>query len=626
MAYEFDDSGQVKVWWDPTDANSATMASIVLQTLRDNHIWESYRTLLGRPTVPVPKEDSLGGDGALDWLIVPGDFIPVTIPLVEASGVPCPCRITFAAPANPDVEQARKAVAHELFHAFQFAFTGNWADDGYWLYESTAEWAAHYILPNAPIGPAEERFFDTPDLKLTDPAPRAGDVNPRLRFYGSWPLWYYWTGASSSGLDVIRKVFVRFGNQEPVLSALAHEHLVGEVGIEVPPTVPEAVVPLWHMAHLYLWQWNNPDIGTLSRDIPQFRSLLPRVERYFAYMEPDHAKNNYQLHLPGEGKIIPPLSAVFYQININDATARTITFYNGFNYKLEQVTDEDGNVFYQASDAADNFPWIHVAVFGLRGPLDRWSIPAECALFENHSEISFCRDRPTSRYTRIGVLVTNASIDKEFTYSGLPSVFRFTNIGCFRWTGNMTSTYQLAGEAKVTLSATCDIENPGATAQDGTTIDDSQDPWMDGGNILFTKGTMCASAEVAALPGARCTYEGKASGAVSAQETSMIIINYGILKGKGARRVSCHVVADPPPLPWSYKVTCPPPPPTPPDPPGPPVVSWEEFRDSVFDTDHFGSEQCATPVTVDQNGTAFSWRVADAEEESKGDFEVVSSS
>jgi hypothetical protein len=89
---------------------------------------------------------------------------------------------------------ATEIVAHELFHAIQYAADafGNSDDAGaqYWLWESTASWAGHVVSPSGMVAPFQAAsYWVTPYLPLSTYAD-PGSPGP-ARGYGAWCFWFY---------------------------------------------------------------------------------------------------------------------------------------------------------------------------------------------------------------------------------------------------------------------------------------------------------------------------------------------------------------------------------------------------------------------------------------------------
>ncbi len=136
----------IKVW----SPYSWRKARIALADIEGTAMFYSFSNLLGREPLsdgnePPPHN---GGDGLLDIYLVPPDKAE------REEGVQGYCVNTQSGTTSPAwimVDYAltgrdlEATLAHELFHAFQFAFD-QWEEE--WWTEGTAVWAEDYAIPN----------------------------------------------------------------------------------------------------------------------------------------------------------------------------------------------------------------------------------------------------------------------------------------------------------------------------------------------------------------------------------------------------------------------------------------------------------------------------------------------
>ncbi len=202
--------GKVRIWWWKNNPNDQALASTLASTV--NAAWPVYQKLMVRTPLSDAKEKLCyhGPDGALDIYLL--DSIPratgLTIPswLTRWSEAECDASPAFIVMENRSGTFTRPfTVAHELFHAFQFAFThkgGCFTDT--WFDEGSANWAAHTILPQDD----GEHFFKD---GLEDPRDAIDG-----RDYESWPfmLWM----EKTLGAQTIRKTYEQFEKQPGMLA------------------------------------------------------------------------------------------------------------------------------------------------------------------------------------------------------------------------------------------------------------------------------------------------------------------------------------------------------------------------------------------------------------------------
>ncbi len=177
--------GKVRINWDPEQpqdgAHAGEWAAAVTTA------YARYKQMMGVEPISDAgvKKCYHGVDGALDIYI--DDSIrradAYTIPAGMMSKVTPECdgfaSFIVARPTSLHFTM-RFVLAHEVFHAFQNVFPERaGCDDGKWLAEASANWAAHAVFP----ADDSEHFFKR---VLEDPA-----MAPDERDYDAWPfiLW-----------------------------------------------------------------------------------------------------------------------------------------------------------------------------------------------------------------------------------------------------------------------------------------------------------------------------------------------------------------------------------------------------------------------------------------------------
>ncbi len=154
--------GKVRAWWWQDDRVGHQVALSVQRWV--NLAYPKFKALMGRE--PISDDGVLcfhGPDGALDIYLVKyisnkkGGFLDTTRALTNPYPPWCsgtPVFITAQAYGGPpyfslEILATKFTIVHELFHAFQFAFTyqGN-CDDYLWFDEGAANWGANYVFPD----------------------------------------------------------------------------------------------------------------------------------------------------------------------------------------------------------------------------------------------------------------------------------------------------------------------------------------------------------------------------------------------------------------------------------------------------------------------------------------------
>ena len=156
-------SNDIVVW---SGAEDRPFAQLACELIRDYSMYEKFERLLNRS----PSEDAalcqtiggdsdaveecvedMGGDRSLDIYVVPGSYVypgvsrwaGLCVPEFEVS----PRKATAYILVKPatDITVFASTIAHEIFHAFQFAI--DFREDPWWM-EATANWAQEYLESN----------------------------------------------------------------------------------------------------------------------------------------------------------------------------------------------------------------------------------------------------------------------------------------------------------------------------------------------------------------------------------------------------------------------------------------------------------------------------------------------
>lgn len=202
-------------WWREHGANRAAAAGLVKAA--DKTIWPAFTKLMGRQPPADSGRPCDGGDGHYDIYLLPKSVIPKTSRF-RAVTLPYPPRCS-AAPSFTEFNThgggdppTRFELAHELFHAFQFAFTlkNDCAQikEHRWFDEASAVWASTWLYPHE-----EGRHERVPDRAIEnthcsldhfdyDAFPFALDLQRRL------------------GLQTIPKIYRAYGSISTTLATI----------------------------------------------------------------------------------------------------------------------------------------------------------------------------------------------------------------------------------------------------------------------------------------------------------------------------------------------------------------------------------------------------------------------
>jgi hypothetical protein len=186
-------------WPKDKPERAAWAADLAAET--DAVIWPKLTRLMGRTPPP---------DAQMDCHTAPTDGLDVFLvdDLPDASGSTraYACLLNKPNPSFIRIDTADKhTLAHEIFHALQFAFpdqTDCVRPD--WLEEGTAEWAVEFVYPKA-LGDVNADWLTSYPTAL------------RTRSYDAWPFWY--SVAKHAGAERIRDVYQLLADKGRITAA-----------------------------------------------------------------------------------------------------------------------------------------------------------------------------------------------------------------------------------------------------------------------------------------------------------------------------------------------------------------------------------------------------------------------
>jgi hypothetical protein len=442
--------GTVRIWWQARYPEDEAKARNYARVVDD--MWLKFAALMRRQ--PLSDEGAQrtcrGGDNRLDISLIDLGHNGVTWPY------------TFDPVATPAYIVLKRSagimtLAHELMHAFQFAYdvAGTYNEYNWWR-EATAAWAEHYIDP---AFNSEQRFapyfLGAPELPLEHYSLEEGQ-HGYAHQYGAYllPLFQQLRGQP----DLARTSWEQFEHFTDSLAAL-NSLLPGGFGK----------------------QW--PEFAL--RNVNQ-----PPVDDYFkADKLPDYAKLklNQPVTLQGAPSVaytldgnVGHLAAHYYRFTFTDAAVRSVIFENPFADGL--------------------FPTAKVQALYRIEP-DQWATED----WTDKPYATFCRDVRADRVKELYIVISNSEW-RDRNHKLQPATaprLQATNVGCRGWAVDAEFTYTLEGPTfkqtnTITTKAIMERNVPqgarGPTEQYIVTSGTAN--WTSSGNIGPCTGTGSGSYDV----------------------------------------------------------------------------------------------------------------------------------
>ena len=160
--------GHVRVWWHSANQARFAARARAMVAEADDTIWRQLWPVFGRDPVTDEHENCFhGGDGKLDIYLVnrtngttKGETIPYPGPCSQAA----PYIVFYAGAGLP----TRWELAHELTHAFQFAFPLSSCGSFAHFDEAVATWGGQYVYPHDDREHEFTWFTKEPSTPLAD--------------------------------------------------------------------------------------------------------------------------------------------------------------------------------------------------------------------------------------------------------------------------------------------------------------------------------------------------------------------------------------------------------------------------------------------------------------------------
>ncbi|MGN6186720.1 MAG: DUF6055 domain-containing protein [Thermoanaerobaculia bacterium] len=402
-------NGKVKVWYLSSNALDKLKAEGFAAEI-DNVIWPKLTALLGREALPDEGNGwlgaALGGDSRLDIALVEIDRSITVGRYSEGCNGAAWSYIQF----NKD--KPREELAHELMHAFQYAFnvkmrggdcTGE--REYRWLMESTAEWVKDYIYPTS-SSPHNEHwaakpFLSEPELSLNE--------RRDPHWYGAY-LFPFFLARLKGQQDIVGRIWA---NTESLPSLAAIEQALQPLG---------GFEKVW--PQFVLHNWNGEPVDDYKKIDQLTDRPKERGDTLLSGSEVDkYATLNVEL---------PHLSASYKHFVLNDKV-NSVAFLNGLTYKISTEPRTLLNVF----DLGDQYKWDEIPAEQKRGASvqailkrnGKWEEPQD---WTNVPYKAFCLQNPEERIEEIVLIFANGNHDESSVLktAGQPPLLIVTDMGC----------------------------------------------------------------------------------------------------------------------------------------------------------------------------------------------------
>ncbi len=411
-------TANVRVFFEakfPGDAARAEAIASEVETV----IWPKLVALFGRS--PLPDAGTLdpfksGGDGRVDI------YLLGAVNRAETPSYNHACKKTPAYVRAPrDVSFA--IVAHELFHAFQWAFDVEvgcfYPGDYAWWAEATATWAQHYVYPE---GNSEQALLGWVLNNPTQPLDLKNDGHE----YGAYLFAFYL--AQKLGNAIIANTWTA---AEEVGSLQAIDKAINDAG---EPGGFNKYFKEWVADNLN--RFHDNFLGDyfawdgIDRGVEVKRSVLPVIG------DGSGARDWKTL---GRSAGIPRLSATYTNWYINDPSAQLVEFFNGWTYRVDRVLDQQTGVVTFNTTALPDPTGLGVQVALKIGGV--WQVRDWTAV----ASATFCRSKPGENVEEFILIHSNARPDAQpVNFSGYGPALKLSK-SCGAAITNFAGYWRAAG-------------------------------------------------------------------------------------------------------------------------------------------------------------------------------------
>ncbi len=393
-------SGHVRVWYS---VSSDAGVAAAFANFTDDIVWPLLANLM-TPHVPIP-DAAVSCNGGSDRL----DIYLADVPRSFALTLTSSCSHTACFICLNRAEKPATLV-HELFHAFQYSYqlAGCIKDAAYdWWTEGGAEWAQDYVMPsdNSEHGAAHD-YLDHPEQSL--------DVSADPRVYGTYLLPFF-LFRKSGDASFVRKAWEDCAGVSAVYALDA--------------IIPGGFEAVWPDFAVHCWNEKPAD------DYFKWDKVTDSPPQRFQEVKVSAGSGEKEYTISMD---LPGLSATYANYSFTDPSVRSVAFWNGASFDLEeQQVDVIGPFWDPKTASADARKGVKVqAIVEIEGHdphVEDWT---------EKPYVTYCRDATEERLRRLVIVISNSDFSDQGRRArpqGRVPRLSASNFGCWRWSG--TSTY-----------------------------------------------------------------------------------------------------------------------------------------------------------------------------------------
>jgi len=430
--WAYHDGTHVRVWYLKSHAATDAAVAVDLASAAAADVWPKFATTMGR----VPKPDGGEGGNALLDVVLSDGLGAGKHGLTLATGV-------FACKDSPaytlinrtisDPAKRRSILAHELFHAVQFAVPSQQCLASMkWLGEGTATWFEDVVYQ----GVNREHVAAAYYLNRTHVA-LDNDLGVAGKNYGAYLFFLYLTRIRGVSPSVVGQIWNATASADAVH---ALDTALRTAGAELDLSWPDFAAYAWNREAPFDFlaaQDSLADAATVEG--PRSGSL-------------GGPSASWELIPKGEPPL-PRLSIRYFHYDFPDATVSSLGFFNGLTRSLETHLAEDYGDAYssRALTGPDTAQGGHVtALVKINGTWKQ----------EDWTSLAYrlyCRDLKAERVESLVVILSNSSIEEissVWPKGDHPPLLFASNIGCAAWQGSANLTLKWGDAVVETMTVT----------------------------------------------------------------------------------------------------------------------------------------------------------------------------
>lgn len=443
-AYAATVNDKVKVWYYADDAQAEAKAKDFVFEI-DQRIWPKLQGLLGREPLPDDGDgfwlgSHMGGDSRLDIALVDIGRSVTTGVYNDKCGSAAWAYIQF------NKNKPREELAHEIMHAFQYAFNvkvrgGDCTHEQEyrWLMESTAEWVKDFVYPGSTSAynehPFAPHYLNDPEMPL--------NYRQDPHWYGAYLFPFFL--ARMKGQEAL--IGQMWRNTESMPSLIAVEQALQPLG-GFEKVWPEFVVQ----------NWNDAPVD----DYRKIDQLQHRARATGDTLPVNGAVDTYATL----GTDLHHLTATYKHFKFSDSV-NSFAFLNGFTFKVST----EPRTFLGVFDLGEQYKWEPVPEAQRKGASVQAIIKknGQWQKAEDWTNIpykAFCRQKTTERIEEIVLIFANSNIDENVVLKpqGLAPLLIATDMAC-RYEGTLdwdssALTKKGMGNVELTYHNTWEPQDP----------------------------------------------------------------------------------------------------------------------------------------------------------------------